>query len=221
MRVFIDLDNTVFLKNTKIKSYYVRRNHAFISKYVRSANRTVIPELHRYITESCGHPVLGLRRLGFDVSIETYNKFIYPNELDYEALWGSSNDAEALLRFAKDHQVVACSNSPHHWTDGFLTCFSTALAKHISYADISNDPKPLQSAFDRLGVQPNDYYIDSDPKNVLSALSAQCGLNVIGVANENWKFSDSRLVFVRHLQEAHTYINYDKVRNAMNQMPPR
>lgn len=228
-RVLIDFDNVVLMKNPKALAYVKRRNEAFIGRFIKTTNPRVLPELHRYIKTACGHVALGMQRLGYEkATVESYNEFVFPKNFDYNAIWNDGafcdkKDMENMLRIAHDNQLYVFSSTPLEWSYNFMRLANSGVADHVQYLT-PKDPKPLKSAFDSveaaLGKEARVYYIDSDPQNIISAFGRP-GWSVLGLADENWRFTSTPVVFVRDLRDAEAHIAYDRVCNAMYHMPPK
>lgn len=118
--LLVDFDGVLY-KNTLAGRYVGMRSSLFVEKVLRgvgSKYSRVAPEKSRYFEKinkkmytSFGHTVIGLQKLGYDISVEDYNKFVFGG-----FPYGSLKDSSVAQRWkecegvCKDMYVF--SNSP-------------------------------------------------------------------------------------------------------------
>jgi FMN phosphatase YigB (HAD superfamily) len=113
-KLLLDYDG-VILRSPRISSNIQHRCENFV-RHVTGIQPEKVPMLNRRMYESHGHTVLGLRALGFNVSSNEFNSYIYQNLSEIPVELNDINITglkQALSEFPNDTYIF--SNAPQSW----------------------------------------------------------------------------------------------------------
>ena len=74
--VLIDFDG-VILRNCSAYNVVVHRCEQYVNRHISIRNPVKIKEINNQLYETYGHTAIGLRKMGFDVTVEEFNRFVY------------------------------------------------------------------------------------------------------------------------------------------------
>lgn len=179
-KVFLyDFDGVLF-KHPKASWYVSQRASAFVHKTLMLPGKQVTPYselINKQLYTSHGHTVLGLRRMGYKVSMTEFNDFVY-TDMPYSAYEEKQN----WDIFDKDN-VYIFSNAPSYF------CNKIAKRDLPNIRDIINDNdtlKPEHSIYKKIShVFPDSkvYFVDDSFMNILPVMEDEQWVNILHVEN--------------------------------------
>jgi FMN phosphatase YigB (HAD superfamily) len=109
----LDFDG-VILKHKGGLEAVSKRCQTYVQKQTKIRDKDTVKRLNKHLYESTGHTALGLKKLGYDVSIKEFNKYVY--DLDYQETFkdltvSHKTGIETLKKFK---QLCAEQNIPLH-----------------------------------------------------------------------------------------------------------
>lgn len=79
--ILLDFDGVIFREHA-LHNIVSRRCRQFVKRYVRVKDPHVLREINKSMYESTGHTLLGLKKLGYNISRDEFNKYVY-DHIDY------------------------------------------------------------------------------------------------------------------------------------------
>lgn len=117
--LLLDFDGVLY-SNKFAHTVIAERSTRYCNKFVKSHNNVFLDNFHRYMYKTYGHTVLGLQKLGYDATIEEYNKDVFSNinfyNMDNE--WDNTHIINKMVYEMKSHDIdtYIFSNAPKCWT---------------------------------------------------------------------------------------------------------
>jgi FMN phosphatase YigB (HAD superfamily) len=99
--VLLDFDGVV-LKKSPGHRIIAKRCESFVNKFVRLNDRESVENLNKHLYRTSGHTLLGLRKLGYDISIEEFNNHVYTPEICNKVVPSAADKAE-LQEFCDEY----------------------------------------------------------------------------------------------------------------------
>lgn len=137
--LLLDMDG-VILKNHPVHQHVIQRCQA----YVQLFTKTKTPEkLNKYLYETTGHTVIGLQKLGYPATVQTFNNFVY-NSLDPNVFrtkkYENTEKLIELKETCKDRNVdfYIFSSAPKSYVEEVLTHMDTSLKNIETLSEITN-----------------------------------------------------------------------------------
>lgn len=185
--ILLDFDGVV-LKNHPSHRYVAKQCEAFVQKYIKSKDAHVIHTVNKGLYQSSGHTVLGLRKMGYDVSFDEFNDYVYSKVkycrvFDYLYRY-HTQDCQELMEFCERYKritkygplhdalgIYIASNAPDEW------CFNILENMGIDMSIIQRDGfssygyvKPQSEFYDivRNRIDADKYiFVDDSISNLL------------------------------------------------------
>ena len=99
--VLLDFDGVV-LKKSPGHRIITQRCESFVNKFVRCNDRESVENLNKHLYRTSGHTLLGLRKLGYDISIEEFNHHVYTSDICNKVVPSEADKAE-LQEFCDEY----------------------------------------------------------------------------------------------------------------------
>lgn len=117
--LLLDFDGVIY-SNKFAHKVIAERSTRYCNKFVKSHNASFLDNFHRHLYKTHGHTVLGLQKIGYDATINDYNKEVFSNLnfMGMENEWDNTKVINDLLYFlkAKGVDTYLFSNAPNSWT---------------------------------------------------------------------------------------------------------
>lgn len=140
-RILVDYDGVVLRSHTASK-FISRQCEEYVCKVTGLSIYEQVRTLNQGLYKTFGHTVLGLRALGYNVSLRDFNKFVY-DKIEYANLGIQDYeiDTVGLQMLMREHgdAIHIFSNAPPQWIIGTLA--STPNGRKL--VDKVNIVKPL------------------------------------------------------------------------------
>lgn len=176
--LLLDLDGVIVKKNPLFPVVSLRCQR-FLQKYVSVRNTSKISELNTQLYDSCGHTVLGLQKLGYNVSIKEFNNYIY-DFVDYSKMryLAEENPSEVkhldhLLKFCGKNNVdpYVFSNAPPVWVNTSLYYLAPTMQSVKVITNTKTNLKPNKVLYDEVEEDLSSYekiiFVDDKIINLL------------------------------------------------------
>lgn len=117
--VLLDFDGVIY-KNTFVHRVIAERSTRFCNKFIKTSNINFADNFHRHLYKTYGHTVLGLQKIGYDVSVDDYNKEVF-GDINFYCVdneWDNRTTVKKLIRSLgmKGVPTFLFSNAPNYWT---------------------------------------------------------------------------------------------------------
>lgn len=181
--ILLDFDGVV-LKKSSAYSLVVNRCEQYVNRFVNIRNPVKVKELNKQLYETYGHTVLGLRNIGFDVTPEEFNRFVYGyfdktyfrdvRPENYQHIKDFKKLVEKLQETETPFYIF--SNAPDIWCKTVLMEMDPSFSKIETLADITNKHlKPEVSCFDAIeNILPSDHdiwFVDDKMQNMSTIMN--------------------------------------------------
>jgi FMN phosphatase YigB (HAD superfamily) len=115
--ILLDMDGVIFRNHSAHKQISLRCE-SFVKKITKVKNPI---EINRYLYQTTGHTYLGLKKLGYNVTLEEFNKYVYSDL----SILDSVNNNIALTNLKKrcmelQIPIYIFSNAPSIWCQTIL-----------------------------------------------------------------------------------------------------
>lgn len=147
--LLLDFDGVV-IKHAKSSYEISRRSQNFVQMITKVQNETQARNLNVHLYKNYGHTVLGLQKMGYKVSVEDFNKYVY-SDLNYNKLFEdirrtNREDIRSfteLSSFCRNQKipVYMFSNAPNEWC-GTIMDMMLQNETFYNFVDTSDQLKP-------------------------------------------------------------------------------
>jgi FMN phosphatase YigB (HAD superfamily) len=162
--LLLDFDGVVF-KNHKLHKVVANRCEQFMHKYVKVRDQETLTRCNKSLYETTGHTLLGLQRLGYNITFEDFNNYVY-KDIDFKNNLKDISeehvrDIHALKKIQKHCEVnnyglYIFSNAPDIWCDSICEIL-LGYSVPSTYIYTNNILKPNPYSYIRV-----QQYCDSD-----------------------------------------------------------
>lgn len=120
--VLLDMDG-VILNNKQIHKHISNRCNKFVSNVTNINNPIKVQALNKHLYESTGHTVIGLNKLGYDITIKNFNDYIYRDTHIIDNI--DKKDIDQLSKFKdkcddQNIELYIFSNASYDWCRNIL-----------------------------------------------------------------------------------------------------
>jgi FMN phosphatase YigB (HAD superfamily) len=120
--ILLDMDG-VILNNKQIHKHIAYRCNKFVSNVTNIHNPIKVQALNKHLYESCGHTVIGLNKLGYNIRTKDFNEYIYQDthiidNIDKKDIRQISNFKEKCDD--KNIELYIFSNASNEWCQNIL-----------------------------------------------------------------------------------------------------
>jgi len=177
--VLVDFDGVV--SNTTAANAYISNKIMNIMKDVTGMKDDEnVRLLNSKLYERHGHTWLGLHRLGYDITLQAFNEYLYGNVAEYAGISMTQNEMLAMCGFMMQSQamgvdVMLYSNADTRWLKNFLhwdPCLYAVqdfvMSKGLVLKPTSESYTKTQEFLTKHGYQ-NVYFIDDKLSNILAS----------------------------------------------------
>ena len=199
--VLLDFDGVV-LKNHPIHRTVGMKCRTYLQKYVPIRDPIKASELNRHLYESTGHTLTGLKELGYPVSINEFNNYVYDN-IDYSQLKdlkqtnkSDIDDFRKLKHWCKTNEIKSYifSNAPWQWCDTILKRMGENDIDVLNTFCLLKPNGKLYDAVEHLFPDHKFYFIDDKMSNLVPVMP-----------RKNW----IKILMSYDKQDSHIRINED------------
>lgn len=160
--LLLDFDGVIF-KHKAAVSIVSNKAARYVKNTIKVSNRDS-HTINKYLYKSFGHTVTGLIKMGYDVTMEDYNNFVYDN-IDFKKTFKKIpsediKDMNDIIKYCKKQKIHISifTNSPPVWYNNILDCMNIDKT-NFDYIHNHDMLKPNKSIYDLIEY---DMYADID-----------------------------------------------------------
>lgn len=205
--VLLDFDGVIY-KNHFAHRIIAERSSRFCGKYLNKCSDYGIDKIHTHLYKTYGHTVIGLQKMGFDVTVQEYNDYVF-SKLN---LYGMDNEFDNKKEFLdmltncnnNGVGVYIFSNAPSKWVVPLLE----KMDIHMDEGSIIEPIylKPTEEMYDQMDERFKGnqiYFVDDNMVNFKNLYDRDNWVKIhFSDTNERYDknlYAISRLEYVKNL----------------------
>jgi FMN phosphatase YigB (HAD superfamily) len=173
--LLLDFDGVV-LVDRHPQNIIKHRAEQLVAKHIRTNDRKRVRAFNSYLYKTHGHTQLGLQNLGYDVSMDDFNKYVY-GRTNYRELASNFTDKQVHTNSVLGSlmelpiPIKLFSNAPQEWCYGLLSHMTKDIDR-IEYIDKNGYLKPEKGSYEMVNnMFPNHdlYFVDDCLQNLIGS----------------------------------------------------
>lgn len=175
--LLLDFDGVVFKKH-RLHDVVGYRCEQFVKKYININHHPTLKEMNKSLYESTGHTLSGMHKLGYDISFEDFNKYVY-KDIDYRKElselhsyhYRDINSMRKLMKNYKDvYDIKIFSNAPDEWCNN-ISWILFGIMIPTTYNYTGNILKPNSQCYELIekNINQEEYiFVDDKINNLIN-----------------------------------------------------
>ena len=130
--LLLDFDGVLY-KNQFAHNIIAERSTRFCGRYLKTCSHYSLEKIHTHLYRTYGHTVLGLQSMGYDVTKEEYNEYVF-SKLDFMGIENEFDNKKEISNMrvlcnTRNTDMYIFSNAPLEWLRPLLDMMEVEISQ--------------------------------------------------------------------------------------------